>query len=368
MKVSLNWLKRYIDLDFPIERISEILTDIGLEVEGLEKVESIKGGLNGVVVGHVLECSKHPNADKLSVTKVDIGAGEPVQIVCGAPNVSQDQKVLVATIGTTLYDEKGESWKIKKGKIRGEESAGMICAEDELGLGSSHDGIMVLPDDIQPGTEAKSYFNVEDDYVFDIGLTPNRSDATCHLGVAKDLAAYLKINEEGGWNVKEPVIESFNVEGVDNSFKVNIHNSEACPRYSGILLSNVKVGDSPKWMQTLLNSIGVRPINNVVDITNFVLHEFGQPLHAFDAEKIKGNTINVMTLNEGTPFLSLDEQERKLNANDLMICDGNNNPMCIAGVFGGLNSGVVNETQNVFLEAAHFNASYIRKTSTRHLL
>jgi len=368
MKVSLNWIKRYIDFDLSIERVSEILTDIGLEVEGLEKVESIKGGLKGVVVGHILECGKHPNADKLSIAKVDLGNGEPVQIVCGAPNVGINQKVLVATIGTVLYDEKGESFKIKRGKMRGEESMGMICAEDELGLGTSHDGIMVLPDDLPVGMKASEHFKLEDDYVFDIGLTPNRSDATCHLGVARDLAAYLRINEDWNGSIKEPVVEDFQVEGNVATLNVNIHNQKACPRYSGISLSNVKVGESPKWMQQLLNSIGVRPISNVVDITNFVLHEMGQPLHAFDQDKIENQTINVKTLEEGTTFLSLDEQERKLSDQDLMICDGNDNPMCIGGVFGGFNSGVKNETTNIFLEAAHFDPSFIRKTSTRHLL
>jgi phenylalanyl-tRNA synthetase beta chain len=368
MKVSLNWLKRYIDIDLPIERISEILTDIGLEVEGLEKVESIKGGLQGIVVGHIVECGKHPNADKLSVTKVDIGEGEPVQIVCGAPNVGANQKVLVATIGTTLYDEKGEPFKIKRGKMRGEESLGMICAEDELGLGSSHDGIMILADDLPIGLKASEHFKLEDDYVFEIGLTPNRSDATCHLGVAKDLAAYLKINEGWTGSIKEPVIEDFNIEGSVAPLTVKVHNQKACPRYSGISLTDIKVGESPKWMQQLLRAIGVRPISNIVDITNFVLHEMGQPLHAFDQDKIKDQTINVKTLSEGSLFLSLDEQERKLSDEDLMICDGQDNPMCIGGVFGGFNSGVKEETTNIFLESAHFDPSTIRKTSTRHLL
>ena len=368
MKVSLNWLKRYIDIDLPIERVSEILTDIGLEVEGLEKVESIKGGLQGIVVGHVLECGKHPNADKLSVTKVDIGEGEPVQIVCGAPNVGANQKVLVATIGTTLYDEKGEPFKIKRGKMRGEESLGMICAEDELGLGTSHDGIMLLPNDLPVGLKASEHFKLEDDYVFEIGLTPNRSDATCHLGVAKDLAAYLKINEGWTGSIKEPVIEDFNIDGSIAPLTVKVHNQKACPRYSGISLTDVKVGESPKWMQQLLLAVGVRPISNIVDITNFVLHEMGQPLHAFDQDIITDQTINVKTLSEGSLFLSLDERERKLSDQDLMICDGQDNPMCIGGIFGWFNSGVKEETTNIFLEAAHFDSSSIRKTSTRHLL
>jgi len=368
MNLSLNWLKRYIDIDLPIEELSEILTDIGLEVEGIEKVETIKGGLKGVVVGHVVECDKHPNADKLSLTKVNLGELELKQIVCGAPNVAAGQKVLVATIGSTLYSAEGEPWKIKKGKIRGEVSEGMICAEDELGLGSSHDGIIVLPEDVPVGTLAKDYYKVEDDYVFDIGLTPNRSDATCHLGVARDLAAYLKINKEWTGDVKEPDVVDFKVEINNPPYKVNIENETACPRYTGVSLSNLKVGESPKWMQDLLRAVGVRPINNVVDITNFILHELGQPLHAFDASKVSNKEIRIKNLPEGTSFLSLDEQERKLYAEDLMICDGQDKPMCIAGVFGGLNSGVTDATSEIFLESAHFDAGTIRRTSTKHLL
>ena len=368
MNVSLNWLKRYIDIDLEINDLSEILTAIGLEVEGVEKVETIKGGLKGIVVGHVTECGKHPGADKLSLTKVNVGDLDQLQIVCGAPNVAAGQKVLVATIGTTLYDEKGEPWKIKKGKIRGEASHGMICAQDELGLGSDHSGIMVLPEEVPVGTLARDYFKVEDDYVFDIGLTPNRSDATCHLGVARDLAAYLTVNRNWTGSVKEPDVVDFQVEIDNPPYPVTIENEKACPRYTGILLSDVKVGASPDWMQNHLRSIGVRPISNVVDITNFILHELGQPLHAFDADKVKGKAIRVKTLAEGTAFLSLDEQERKLQASDLMICDAEDNPMCIAGVFGGLGSGVTEGTTNIFLESAHFNAGFVRKTSTKHLL
>ena len=370
MNISLNWLKRYLHIDLPVEKISEMLTDIGLEVEGVEMVESIKGGLSGIVVGHVIECEQHPNADKLRLTKVNVGQDEPLQIVCGAPNVAAGQKVLVATIGTTLYGPDGEPWKIKKGKIRGEESHGMICAEDELGLGDDHDGIIVLPEDVAVGTLASSYYNLENDFVFDIGLTPNRSDATHHLGVARDLGAYLRINEDWKGSITDADITDFKVEENDTNsiIKVSVENEAACPRYSAIMLKDVKVMPSPDWMQTLLKSIGVRPINNIVDITNFVLHEMGQPLHAFDADKIAGKKILVKNLPEGTPFLSLDEQERKLNDYDLMICDGESNPLCIAGVFGGLNSGVTEETTTIFLESAHFTAGSVRKTSTSHLL
>ncbi len=274
MNISLNWLKRYLHIDLPVEKISEMLTDIGLEVEGVEMVESIKGGLSGIVVGHVIECEQHPNADKLRLTKVNVGQDEPLQIVCGAPNVAAGQKVLVATIGTTLYGPDGEPWKIKKGKIRGEESHGMICAEDELGLGDDHDGIIVLPEDVAVGTLASSYYNLENDFVFDIGLTPNRSDATHHLGVARDLGAYLRINEDWKGSITDADITDFKVEENDTNsiIKVSVENEAACPRYSAIMLKDVKVMPSPDWMQTLLKSIGVRPINNIVDITNFVLH------------------------------------------------------------------------------------------------
>lgn len=368
MNISLNWLKRYIDLDLPVDELSEILTDIGLEVEGVEKVETIPGGLKGIIVGHVVECIQHPNADKLSLTKVNVGELELKQIVCGAPNVAQGQKVLVATIGTTLYSAEGEPWKIKKGKIRGEESEGMICAEDELGLGNDHSGIIVLPEDVPVGTLAKEYYKVEDDYIFDIGLTPNRSDATSHLGVARDLAAYLKINKDWKGSVKEPAVNEFEVDIEGQPFEIEIENQVACPRYSGISLSKVKVGESPAWMQDLLRSIGVRPISNVVDITNFILHELGQPLHAFDASRVGGKKIIVKNLPEGTSFVTLDEQERKLLATDLMICDGESKPLCIAGVFGGLTSGVTESTTDIFLESAHFQAGSVRKTSTKHLL
>jgi len=368
MKLSLKWIKEYIDIDKSPEEISEILTDIGLEVEGLEEVESVKGGLAGLLIGEVKTCGKHPGADRLSLTTVDLGGPEPVQIVCGAPNVAAGQKVVVAPVGTMLYSPEGEAWKIKKGKIRGEVSEGMICAEDELGLGSSHDGIMVLPEDVPVGTLAKDYYKVEDDYIFDIGLTPNRSDATSHLGAAKDLAAYLKINKNWTGDVKEPDIVDFKVELSNPPFKVTIENEQACPRYTGISLSNITTGESPKWMQDLLRSVGVRPISNVVDITNFILHELGQPLHAFDATKVSNKEIRVKNLPQGTTFMSLDEQERQLHAEDLMICDGADKPLCIAGVFGGLDSGVTASTSEIFLESAHFAAGSVRKTSTRQLL
>ena len=367
MKLSYSWLRQYIDLNMDAEELSTILTDIGLEVEGIEMVESIKGGLEGIVVGEIVECISHPNADKLSLTKVNIGELELKQIVCGAPNVASGQKVLVATIGTTLYAQDGEPWKIKKGKIRGELSEGMICAEDELGLGDSHDGIVILPADIPVGTLAKDYYQIEADYVYDIGLTPNRSDATCHLGAAKDIAAYMRVHKSWTGTVNTPDTSKFSATG-PLDLKINVANTEACPRYSGILLENITVGPSPDWMQVALTAVGVRPINNVVDITNYVLHELGQPLHAFDKEKISGGAIKVKCLPEGTIFHSLDEVERKLYAEDLIICDGNDTPMCIGGVFGGLESGVTDATKCIFLEAAHFDAGYIRRSSTRHLL
>ena len=367
MNTSLNWLKNYVNLDLPTDEISDILTTIGLEVEGLEEVEHIQGGLKGVVIGEVMTCIKHPDADKLKVTTVNIGGEENLQIVCGAPNVDAGQKVLIATIGTMLYNAE-EPWKIKKGKIRGQVSEGMICAEDELGLGESHDGILVLPNDVKVGTLASDYFDIKSDFVFDIGLTPNRSDATCHLGVAEDVCAYLKINHNYKEEVKRPDLSQFNVEHSSYTIDVEIEDKDACPRYTGVTLTNVKVGPSPEWMQTYLKAIGVRPINNIVDITNFVLHEMGQPLHAFDADKISGKKVIVKKAEENEKFISLDGEERTLSSNDLMICDGAKKPMCIGGVFGGLNSGVTDNTTNIFLESAHFESGGIRRTSTRHLL
>ncbi|MFT6334964.1 MAG: phenylalanyl-tRNA synthetase beta chain [Saprospiraceae bacterium] len=367
MKTSLSWLKRYIDIDLSIEDLSEVLTTIGLEVEGIDEVELIEGGLKGVVVGEVRTCEKHPDADKLNVTTVNIGGEEDLQIVCGAPNCAAGEKVLVATLGTILYNA-DEPWKIKKGKIRGQLSEGMLCAEDELGLGAGHDGILLLPKETKVGTPAAEYYNIESDTVFDIGLTPNRSDATSHLGVAKDLCAYLKINNNYTKDTKEPDISAFSVAYSSYPIAVDVMDKVACPRYSGVTLTGVKVGESPEWMQNYLKAIGVRPLSNIVDITNFVLHEFGQPLHAFDADKITGKKIIVQKAKTGDKFLSLDESERTLNEGDLMICDGEGKGMCIAGVFGGLNSGVTESTTNIFLESAHFEAGDIRRTSTRHLL
>ena len=368
MKTSLNWLRDYLDLPMEPERIGEILTDIGLELENLEKVERVPGGLQGVVVGQVVECHKHPNADKLSLTKVDTGTGELLQIVCGAPNVASGQKVLVATIGTTLYPQDGEPFTLKKGKIRGEDSEGMICAEDELGLGHDHSGILVLAEDAPVGAPAKTFLNLHEDHVFEIGLTPNRSDATCHLGVAKDLAAALRINYGHPGQVRLPDVSAFKVDHRDLQLEVSVEHPEACPRYSGVSIQGVTVGDSPEWLKERLAAIGVRSINNIVDITNFILNELGQPLHAFDLDQIAGRQIIVKPLPTGTSFLALDETERTLHEEDLLICDGASTGMCIGGVFGGLRSGVTEKTVNIFLESAHFNPRFIRRTSVRHNL
>ncbi len=366
MKLALNWLKEYTDINLPPQKVGEILTDIGLEVEGEEEIESIPGGLAGLVVGHVKECGKHPNADKLSLTKVDVGEAELLQIVCGAPNVAAGQKVVVATVGTMLYPLGGDPFKIKKGKIRGEASMGMICAEDEIGLGTDHAGIIVLPKDTKVGTLVKDHYELESDYVYEIGLTPNRSDGTNQIGSAKDLAAALKINYGHSGEVRMPSVADFKVDNHDLPIHVTVENTVACPRYSGVSISGVTIKESPDWLKTRLLSIGVRPISNVVDITNFVLHELGQPLHAFDADQIKGKKIIVKNLPADTKFQSLDEVERKLIATDLMICDGESNGMCIAGVFGGIKSGVTDSTTNIFLEAAHFNAKTTRRTSFHH--
>ncbi len=368
MKVSYNWLKDYLDVNLSWEKVSEILTDIGLEVEGEEQTESIKGGLKGLVIGEVTFKDRHPGADRLSITKVNIGREEELSIVCGAPNVAQGQKVVVATIGTELYPNEGDSFKIKKGKIRGEVSEGMICAEDEIGIGTSHDGIMVLPNEVKIGTPASEFFNVEKDTIFEIGLTPNRSDATSQLGVAKDLAAALKINYNHSGFVKVPSVDSFKVNNQNLPFEVVVENTGACPRYSGVTIEGVTIGESPEWLKKRLRSLGIALKNNVVDITNFILHELGQPLHAFDADQIKGNKIIVKNLADQSSFKTLDEVDRKLNKEDLMICDGESNGLCIAGVFGGVHSGVKETTKNIFLESAHFNAISIRRTSNRHLL
>ena len=367
MKVSLNWLRQYLDINIGPEEIGQVLTGTGLEVEGMEKVESIPGGLAGVVVGHVLECGKHPGADRLSLTSVDTGAREPVSIVCGAPNVAAGQHVIVATVGAMLHPLSGEPFKIKKGKIRGEVSAGMLCAEDELGLGESHDGIIVLDKEYKPGTPAAEVFDLEEDYVYEIGLTPNRSDATNHLGVAFDLAAALNVNHDANVAVQKPDVSAFKA-GSGKPVKVTVQDPSQAPRYAGLTIENLTVAPSPEWLRTRLQAIGVRPINNVVDVTNFVLHELGQPLHAFDLEKIGGGEIIVEKLEKGTKFLSLDEVERELSDDDLMICDANHKPLCIAGVFGGIDSGVTDGTTKIFLEAAHFEAGTTRRSSMRHTL
>jgi len=367
MKVSLNWLKSYLDTDKTPEEISVILTDIGLEVEGMEEVESVPGGLKGLLIGEVKTCIQHPNADKLSLTTVDVGVEEDLQIVCGAPNVAAGQKVVVATVGTMLYPSDGEPFKIKKGKIRGEVSMGMICAEDEIGLGKGHDGIMVLPEDVAPGTEASSYFDLESDIVYEIGLTPNRSDATCHMGVAKDLVASLQINAGYEKAVILPDVSGFE-EGAADPISITIEHEEACPRYAGLVIEGLEVKESPEWLKQRLNSIGIKSTNNIVDVTNFILHDMGQPLHAFDLDKISGGAIRVKTLAAGTEFIALDESKIKLRANDLMICDANDKGMCIAGVYGGLDSGVSNGTTRIFLESAHFDAGFVRVSSMKHNL
>ncbi|AZJ31832.1 phenylalanyl-tRNA synthetase beta subunit [Tenacibaculum mesophilum] len=365
MKISYNWLQQFLQTDWEAEKTGELLTDLGLEVEGIETVESIKGSLKGVVVGEVLTCEKHANADKLKVTTVDLGDGTPVQIVCGAPNVAAGQKVPVATVGTMLYDEKGEGFKIKKGKIRGEESHGMICAEDELGLGQSHDGIMVLDENLAPGTPCSEVFNIETDYVFEIGLTPNRADAMSHYGVARDLRAGL-IQQGTNIELISPSVSDFHVDERTHKIDIEIEDKDLAPRYCGITITDVEVKESPEWIQNRLKAIGLAPKNNIVDITNYVLHELGQPLHAFDASKIRGGKVVVKTLEEGTKFTTLDDVERKLSSEDIMICDADDNPLCIGGVFGGAQSGVTEHTTSIFLESAYFNPVSVRKTAKRH--
>ncbi len=364
MKISFNWLKQFVETDLPAPQVAEILTDLGLEVEGMDTQISIPGGLKGVVIGKVLTCVQHPNADRLKLTTVDIGKEEPVQIVCGAPNVAAGQTVPVATLGTILYDKEGQPWTINKGKIRGEESHGMICAEDELSLGESHDGIMILSDEHAAGKPLSSVIKVEEDTVFDIGLTPNRSDAMSHLGVARDLRAGLK---QHGTNREliTPSVSSFHVDNYNFRVDINVKQPELAPRYCGVTVSDVKVGPSPTWLQNRLKAIGLNPINNIVDVTNFVLHDLGQPLHAFDALTLTDNKIIVQTVDEGTKFVTLDGVERTLSSEDLMICDGEK-PLCIAGVFGGINSGVSETTTSIFLESAYFDPISVRKTAKRH--
>ena len=363
MTISYNWLSEYLPEKIEPQRLSTILTSIGLEVESMEPFEEVKGGMKGLVIGQVLTTAQHPNADKLKLTTVDIGNGEPLNIVCGAPNVAAGQKVIVATVGTTIYPTTGEPLTMKVAKIRGEESHGMICAEDEIGLGTSHVGIMVLPEDVAVGTKASDYFKPYSDIIYEIGLTPNRMDAMSHWGVARDVCAYLTHHDR---KAVKPVIPQTNIKPDNQSLQINVkvENSSACPRYAGVCIANVKVTASPKWLQEKLKAIGLRPINNIVDITNFIQHETGQPLHAFDYNATGGNVI-VKNLPEGSSFITLDEKERKLSAEDLMICNADGG-MCIAGVFGGLNSGVTEQTTAIFLESAFFDPTAIRKTSFRH--
>ena len=367
MNISYNWLKRYIALPDSAEKVAQILTSLGLEVGKVEKVQTIKGGLEGLVVGEVITCVDHPNSDHLHITTTRVATdADPLQIVCGAPNVAAGQKVIVATVGTVLYDG-DEKFTIKKGKIRGEESLGMICAEDEIGVGSSHDGIMVLPADTPVGMPAKEYFGVEDDTLIEVDITPNRADGASHYGVARDLYAYYKAKGEETIKLEKPSVEDFHVQSHALPIEVVVENADACPRYTGVSIKGVTIKESPDWLKKALNTIGIRPINNVVDVTNFVLHEMGQALHSFDADKIKGNKVIVKNATEGQKFVTLDGVERTLSAADLMICNAEE-PMCIAGVFGGQESGISETTTNVFLESAYFDPVSIRKTARRHQL
>jgi len=361
MKISYNWLKDYIDLELNPQKLAEVLTETGLEVAGVEKFESIKGGLEGFVIGEVKTCEPHPNSDHLSKTTVDIGH-QVLPVICGAPNVAVGQKVVLATVGTTLYMGDKE-FQIKKAKIRGEVSEGMICAEDEMGVGTEHKGIVVLDEFAKPGTSAREYFNIESDWAIEIDLTPNRIDGASHIGVARDVAAYLNLQEDTSY--KKPSVGEFIVDNHDLEIPVEVLNPDACPRYSGVTITNVKIEDSPEWLQNRLKAIGLTPINNVVDITNFVLFETGQPLHAFDADEIKGGKVVVRTMPQGTKFITLDEEERELHEDDLMICNTEEG-MCIGGVFGGIQSGVTEPTTNIFLESACFDPVFIRKTARRH--
>lgn len=363
MNISYNWLKEYIDFRLSPEELADALTSIGLEVGTVEEVESIRGGLRGIVIGKVLTCVAHPNSDHLHITTVDLGNGEPTQIVCGAPNVAAGQTVVVATVGTTLYDGDNE-FSIKKSKIRGVESFGMICAEDEIGIGTSHDGIIVLNEEVKPGTPAAEYYNLKSDWLIEVDLTPNRVDAASHYGVARDLSAWLACHAEPS-QLRRPSVEAFATDRPDGAVAVEVDDYEACPRYSGVTIRNIKVGESPEWLKNYLSAIGQRPINNIVDITNFILLGMGQPLHCFDVDKIDGGKIVVRKCKQATPFTTLDGVERKLDERDLMICNADK-PMCIAGVFGGLDSGVTESTTSIFLESAYFNPTSIRKTARRH--
>ena len=362
MTISYNWLKEYIDIPETPEEIGKVLTSTGLEVESVQPFETVKGGLKGLVIGEVLTCTKHPNADKLSVTTVDVGGEKPVNIVCGASNVAAGQKVVVALPGATVSPIKGDPFTIKLAKIRGEQSEGMICAEDEIGLGESHAGIMVLNTTTANGTPAAEYFNIESDHILEIGLTPNRADAASHIGVARDIRAAKNRP------LKRPSIDQFKVDNNSLPISVVVDHTEACPRYSALTIKNITVRESPPWLKNRLLSIGLTPINNIVDVTNFVCHETGQPLHAFDADKIKGGKVIVKTLPAGTKFTTLDKKERTLLSSDLMICNAQEEGMCIAGVFGGIHSGITEQTKNIFLESAHFSANYVRKTSLHHQL
>ena len=362
MNISYNWLKEYVNFDLTPEQVAAALTSIGLETGEVEEVQSVKGGLEGLVIGKVLTCEPHPNSDHMHITTVDLGQGEPVQIVCGASNVAAGQKVVVATLGTKLYDG-DECITIKKSKLRGVESNGMICAEDEIGIGTSHEGIIVLPDDVLPGTLAKDYYNIKSDYVLEVDITPNRADACSHYGVARDLYAWLIQNGHEA-TLKRSSVEAFAVDNHDLDIDVVVENTKACPRYAGVVVRNVTVKESPEWLQVKLKTIGLRPINNIVDITNYILHAYGQPMHCFDADKIKGGKIVVKTVAEGTPFVTLDGVEHKLSEHDLMVCNAEE-PMCIAGVFGGLDSGTTEETKNVFFESAYFHPTWVRKTARR---
>ncbi len=363
MNISYNWLKEYVQFDLTADQVAAALTSIGLEVDSVEEVQTIKGGLEGLVIGEVLTCVPHPNSDHMHVTTVDLGSGDPVQIVCGAPNVAAGQKVVVATLGTKLYDG-DECFTIKKSKLRGVESNGMICAEDEIGIGTDHAGIIVLPESAVTGTPAKEYYNIKSDYVIEVDITPNRADACSHYGVARDLYAYL-VQNGMQTAISRPSVDGFAVDNHDLNIDVEVANTEACPRYAGVTIKGVTVKESPAWLQDKLRTIGLRPINNIVDITNYILHAYGQPLHCFDADKIKGGRIIVKTMPAGTPFVTLDGVERKLDERDLMICNAEE-PMCIGGVFGGLDSGTTMETKNVFLESAYFHPTWIRKAARRH--
>ena len=360
MNISYNWLKDYLQYDLTPQETADALTSIGLETGSVEEVESVKGGLEGLVIGEVLTCEMHPNSDHLHKTTVNVGSPEILNIVCGAPNVAAGQKVVVATIGTKLYSG-DEEFTIKRSKIRGEESCGMICAEDEIGIGTSHDGIIILPSDAVVGTPAKEYYNVKSDYLLEVDITPNRVDATSHYGVARDLAAYLKQNNLP-YKLTKPSVENFSAPDNNGGIEVVVENTKACPRYSGLTIRGIKVAESPDWLKNKLQLIGLRPINNVVDITNFILHETGHPLHAFDAKYITGNKIVVRTVEDKTKFTTLDEQEHELSDKDLMICNANEG-MCIAGVFGGLHSGVTESTTDIFLESAYFHPTWVRKTA-----